>query len=66
MLQKADISNNMFVIVFSLNILIFKAVFLLTQFLYSINRSDIQIEELVTVDNEIFKFISKKYKFGKL
>ncbi|CAG8753745.1 7868_t:CDS:1, partial [Funneliformis mosseae] len=66
MLQEADVSNNTFVVVSSLNISTLKAVSLPTQFLCSTNGSDVQVEGLAAVDNEISKSISKKHKFGEL
>ena len=66
-LQEADISNNTFVVVSSLNISISKAVSLPTRFLYSTNGFDVQVEGLAAIDNnEISKSISKKRKFGEL
>jgi len=65
-LQEADMSNNMFVVVSSLNISTLKAISLPTRFLYSTNGSDVQVEGFAAVDNEISKSISKKRKFGEL
>jgi len=66
-LQEADISNNTFVVVSSLNISTSKAVSLPTRFLYSTNGFDVQVEGLAAIDNnEISKSISKKRKFGEL
>ena len=59
-------SNNMFVVVSSLNISTLKAISLPTRFLYSTNGSDVQVEGFAAVDNEISKSISKKRKFGEL
>jgi len=65
-LQEADVSNNMFVVVSSLNISTLKAISLPTRFLCSTNGSDVQVEGFAAVDNEISKSISKKRKFGEL